>query len=154
MNEIIHQLILKAVNQVFEKFDIYIERVETTSGNDAYELIVNIGLLGDLKGCLMFRCNLQTAKNLVTKLFLSTSMTNDEVNFGKMHQAAIGELVNQISAQVTMLLYENSYNCSITPPTFIIGKQIKSSTMDLTYSYSSNILCESGIINLYFSLKG
>ena len=153
MDETIHQLILRAVNLVFGKMQIHIDGIESTTNDDNYQVIITVGVLGDLKGCLMLRSNLQTAKEVVSKLFFASQMTNDEQEFGSMHKAALGELLNQITAEATLLLYKNNYNCNITPPTILSGKEIKSATMDLTYSYSSNILCESGIINLYFSLK-
>lgn len=87
-------------------------------------VIIIIGIAGDVKGQVIFNLSQNSACNVVSKMMCGMPV----LTLDDMAKSAIGELANMISGNAAMLFSEQKINLDITPPTIMIGDNIQIST--------------------------
>ncbi len=154
MNKIHQKLVINAITEIFHESNIKIDKIDIINKlNDNNQIIVNIGISGNIKGNFIILSNMKSAKNITSLMLNNSSIAHDENKFDKLDKAAFGELANQLSARVSMHFSENNIDCSITPPTIITGTGVKTLIYGLTEFFYSNIIGQFGYINLLFGIK-
>ncbi len=150
-----HQkIVISAIKDIFKELCIPIDRIEIKNeSNRINEIITNIGISGNLKGNFLMLSNLKSAKHITSHLLNRSSIPHSADSFDEIDKAAFGELANQLSARVVMHYSENNIDCTITPPTIITGKNVKSLIFGLTEFFYSNIIGQFGYIDLLFGIK-
>lgn len=83
-------------------------------GND---LVIIIGLTGEIKGQVMFTLDESTALNIAKKMTFDESLS--ELN--DFAQSAISEMANMISGSTSMFMYKEGIVIDITPPSICRG---------------------------------
>ncbi|HHU52310.1 MAG TPA: chemotaxis protein CheX [Firmicutes bacterium] len=84
-----------------------------------YEVVVLVGVLGDLQGQVICGMTEETAKKIISQML---GMEVQEID--EMGQSAICELKNIIVGTASTNLSEVGYKCNITPPLIILEKKI------------------------------
>lgn len=84
------------------------------SGGD---LVVIIGLTGEVKGQVMFTLDESTALNIARKMTFDESLP--ELN--EYAQSAISEMANMISGSTSMIMFRGGIIIDITPPSICKG---------------------------------
>lgn len=87
-------------------------------------VIIIIGIAGDVRGQVIFNLSQRSACNVVSKMMCGMPVSS----LDDMAKSAIGELANMISGNAAMLFSEQKVNLDITPPTIMIGDNIEIST--------------------------
>jgi len=127
--------------------------LENIEKRDSFEVIINIGISGDMKANLMIKTNFQSAFNIVNSMLNSINISPKEKVFGNLHKATIGEIANQISARAVMLLSKENIDCNITPPTIITGKTVKMEMFNVKNLFDTGIQGKFGDIFLLIGIK-
>jgi chemotaxis protein CheX len=107
----------------FAKFTVGADNIEAKSRID---MIVAIGIVGDLKGHFVVRIDTLTASSFVKLLSGHLGMHGENPEDPQYRKAAFGEIANQIGGRAIALLSEIGLECMITPPTVITGKDVDS----------------------------
>ena len=84
------------------------------SGSD---LVIIIGLTGEIKGQVMFTLDDRTALNIARKMTFDDTLP--ELN--EYAQSAISEMANMISGSTSMIMYKEGIVIDITPPSICKG---------------------------------
>ncbi len=122
-------LFIKAAEEIFQEIGFTELVIQDSSSNEqVYELIANIGITGDISGFLLIRSDLESSMKFINKMLTNMGMEAEETDFGQFHKEAFGEILNQISGRATMLLETSDVNCDITPPTILMGEKISMGT--------------------------
>ena len=87
----------------------------TISGND---IVVMVGLTGEIKGQVMFTMEESTAIKMVRKMTYNDAV--NELDF--IGQSAVSEIANMISGSTGMIMYETGITIDITPPSLCRGE--------------------------------
>lgn len=94
-------------------------------------VIIIIGIAGDLKGQVIFNLKSETACNIASSMMCGMPVAKlDEIA-----KSAIGELANMISGNAATIFASKQIELDITPPTVMIGDNIEISTT------KSNSIC-------------
>jgi len=111
-------------------FDILNEVLQTTVkrgqlylkklGESMKGVAVVIGIIGNLKGRLVFDMNEDTALKIVSKLNGEEFKT-----FNEMARSTIGELANMITGRSVTKLEKERLAFNFTPPTIITGEKLE-----------------------------
>ncbi|OPJ55197.1 chemotaxis protein CheX [Clostridium oryzae] len=80
-------------------------------------LVVIIGLIGDIKGNIIYGLTEEDAKKLASVMMMGMPI----VSFDELAQSAISELVNMLTANVATRFSEQNVNINISTPTLIQG---------------------------------
>lgn len=94
-------------------------------------ILIIVGLVGDLKGNVVYSMNMDDAKKIASKMMMG--MPVDE--FGEMAQSALSELANMLTANASTEFSKENVSMSISTPTLMYGKDIT------TKLSTENILC-------------
>jgi chemotaxis protein CheX len=121
---------LKAVEMVtgeyfqdkVEKKDISLEK--TLSLDESKEVVVALGIKGQLKGIVVIGMSRRDAVRLSSRL-LSIKGMNSSAKWNEMSKSVIQEFGNNVVGRVAKFYGEIGINCDITTPTFITPEQIK-----------------------------
>lgn len=89
----------------------------TISGSD---LVVIIGLTGEIRGQVMFTMNTSTAVNIAKKM----TFNEDLKELDEMGESAISEMANMISGSTAMIMYSQGLITDITPPSICRGSKM------------------------------
>lgn len=118
-----------------------------------YEIVVNVGITGDLIGYLILKSSIDSANKLVSRMLDNMGMPDEEPDFGPFKKEAMGEILNQLSGRSTMKLSDDGIDCDITPPTIIKGENIFIDVSSL--ELIDSVLCESdfGKLEVFMALK-
>lgn len=81
-------------------------------------VIVIIGLIGDLKGNIIYNLTEESAKKISSKMMMGMPVEN----FDELAQSAISELVNMLTANAATNFSNNNINIDISTPTLIYGQ--------------------------------
>ena len=105
--------------------------VKASGDTRVHDLLVVIGLVGDISGNFYISMEILTAQSIAKEL-----MGGMEVGEGlnEIVTSAISELGNMISGNACIGISGMNLNVDITPPTVIIGDQISFSTQGQVYS--------------------
>ena len=117
---------------------------ELTSNKDA---IVKLGVVGDLKGEILF----SFPKNMTLELVkIMSGMEMDKIdNFAS---SALGEIANIIGGNAFTLLAEHNYTCDIAPPQIFIG-EYKSSLSEKEKALLLPLVTPIGEFDITINLK-
>lgn len=81
------------------------------------DVFVQIGLIGDIQGVMMYAFSKEFALEVVKQMtFMELTELDDMVC------SAVAEISNISSGNATILLSQKGYNCDITPPTTTVGE--------------------------------
>ncbi|MCX7970430.1 MAG: chemotaxis protein CheX [Negativicutes bacterium] len=81
-------------------------------------VIVNISVVGDLKGAILIGMDLDTARQVASKMMMGMPVAE----FNELAQSAVGELGNMVCANAVTILSNSGYqNMDISPPAIIQG---------------------------------
>lgn len=85
------------------------------------DVLVSLGIVGDLKGRVIFSAGRETAKFVASSMMMG--MPLDELS--DMAKSALCELGNMIMGNVATLLFNQGVQIDITPPTLLTGSNIE-----------------------------
>ena len=80
-------------------------------------VIIILGIVGDIKGNIIYSMSTETAKNIASKMMMG--MPVDE--FNELAQSAISELTNMLTANVATNFSQQGININISTPALIHG---------------------------------
>ncbi|MDR5588954.1 MULTISPECIES: chemotaxis protein CheX [Clostridium] len=109
-------------------------------------VIIIIGLIGDIKGNIIYTMNEEDAKKIASAMMMG--MPVDE--FNELAQSAISELVNMLTANASTNFSNNNVNVDISTPTLIHGKFTANSSSDKVVCISMEI--NGAVIDVNISL--
>lgn len=110
-------------NVTAERGKIFIKDSTFSSDN----VVIIIGVAGEIKGQVFFSMNNSTACNIASAMMFG--MEVKELN--DMAKSAIAELGNMIMGNVSTEFFNNGIKIDITPPTILVGKEMAVSTKGL-----------------------
>jgi len=114
------QVLKQLVNIDFKLGKVYIK--EPTYKVD--QVVVIIGMTGNIKGQVNFCMSLSTAKSIA-----SIMMGGYPVNeLDELAKSAIGEMANMIMGNTSTLFSQKGLKVEITPPSILIGENMTLST--------------------------
>ncbi|OQY06906.1 MAG: hypothetical protein B6I28_05945 [Fusobacteriia bacterium 4572_132] len=114
-----------SIKDVFSQFGI--EKIEKKSiklkskVESKYPVTIVVGLTGDLNGNITYNLEIDTAKKLASKMMMGMPV----LELDDMTKSALSEISNMITGTSSGKLAELKKNTDISPPTLIIGKEIK-----------------------------
>ncbi|WAM32135.1 chemotaxis protein CheX [Caldicellulosiruptor naganoensis] len=88
------------------------------------QVVVIIGMTGNIKGQVNFCMSLDAAKNIASKMMGGYPVTE----FDDLAKSAIGELANMIMGNTSMLFSQKGLKVEITPPSILMGENMILST--------------------------
>jgi chemotaxis protein CheX len=91
------------------------------------EVTVLISIIGQVQGVVLYGMSTPTCLAIVSRI---VDQQFDELN--ALAQSGIAELGNVISGKATINLSNSGYQSTISPPTLIIGRGAKISTLDFS----------------------
>jgi chemotaxis protein CheX len=81
-------------------------------------VIVNIALIGQIKGVILIGMSIDSAKNFASKMMMGMEV----LEFDDMAQSAVSEMSNMVCAGACTRFYSmNIKGLDISPPTLIVG---------------------------------
>ncbi|WP_027398474.1 chemotaxis protein CheX [Anaerovorax odorimutans] len=98
------------------------------------ELDISIGVIGDLKGEVIYRFPHETSLHMVN---IMSGMEVDSVD--EFVTSAISEIANIISGNVLTILAEKDYKCDILPPVKYEADDSKEYAMREAYCISTSV---------------
>ncbi|MDR5658715.1 chemotaxis protein CheX [Serpentinicella sp. ANB-PHB4] len=90
-----------------------------------------VGLVGDVKGNVIYSMNFDNAKGIASKMMMGMPVEN----FDDMAQSAISELSNMLTGNASINLSELGTTVDISTPTLIYGEGLK------VKAKASKVLC-------------
>ncbi len=93
----------------------------------ADEVTVMISMVGQVQGVVLYGLSINTSLALVSRMMGETC-----TQFDNLAQSGVAELGNVITGRASIKLAEAGYNCNISPPALIVGKDITISTLDFS----------------------
>lgn len=98
-------------------------------------VVVIIGLIGDIKGNVIYGLSLEDAKKIASVMMMGMPVDD----FNEMAQSAISELVNMLTANVATNFSNNSVNIDISTPTLIQGEFVANANSDKVICVSMGV---------------
>ena len=86
-------------------------------GNDVNTII---GVTGDIRGQVLYSMNIDTAMKLASMMLMGMPVTE----FDELCKSAVNELGNMITGNAASELGNSGFNCTITPPTLFMGREV------------------------------
>lgn len=121
---------VKTINPVLEAFadiipQLGFQSVQKTkivlqdANFDNSGVMVNIGVLGQLRGCIIISMRIESAKQFASKMMMGMPV----LEFDSLAQSAISEMSNMICANAcTKFSQAGVSGLDISPPTMLIGE--------------------------------
>ncbi|WP_252229593.1 chemotaxis protein CheX [Clostridium sp. ZBS15] len=109
-------------------------------------VIIIIGLIGDIKGNIIYTMNEEDAKKIASAMMMGMPVDK----FNELAQSAISELVNMLTANASTNFSNNNVNVDISTPTLIHGKFTANSSSDKVVCISMEI--NGAVIDVNISL--
>ncbi|WML35705.1 chemotaxis protein CheX [Clostridium sp. OS1-26] len=113
-------ILLQIVNEEAVQGKLFLK--DSTFHGD--NVIIIIGIAGDVRGQVIFNLSQKSACSVVSKMMCGMPVSS----LDDMAKSAICELANMISGNAATLFSEQKINLDITPPTIMIGDNIEIST--------------------------
>lgn len=110
-------------NETVSRGKVYIKDSTFSSDN----VVIIIGVAGEIKGQVFFSMNSTTACNIASTMMFGTEVKE----LDDMAKSAIAELGNMIMGNVSTEFFNNGIKIDITPPTVLVGKDMALSTRGL-----------------------
>lgn len=111
------------------------------------EVNIVIGVAGSVAGQIMYSMDRSVAIAIASGMMGTPVMELDD-----MAQSAVAEMGNILTGNAMIRLANQGYQCQITPPTIVQGKNLTISTLDI-HTLSIPLHSEVGDITLDVSLK-
>ena len=86
-----------------------------------FEVAVILGIVGQVRGQVVYAMELTTAKELASQMMGGFPVEE----FDEMSKSAISELGNMITGNASPMLESQGIKCNISPPTLITGKDVE-----------------------------
>lgn len=112
------------------------------------QIIIMIGLVGQIKGQVYFELPVETAKKIASTMMGGAPITE----LDEMSKSAVSEMGNMIMGNVSTIFASNSIKIDITPPSLLTGENIEISNKIPTIVVPLE-LQEFGIININISAE-
>lgn len=106
----------QVLNENIERGSLYLKNGSSSKNN----VVISIGITGDLRGNLMMSMNKNTAMNIASKMMGGMEV----IEFEDMAKSAVSELGNMIAGNATSNFYEIGKKIDITPPLLYVGEGI------------------------------
>lgn len=90
------------------------------------DVTVIISMVGGVLGTVMYGMDVKTALNIS-----STILGEELTEFDSLAQSGVAELGNVITGRASVKLSRSGFETTISPPTLLLGKGAKISTLDL-----------------------
>lgn len=91
------------------------------------EVTVLISLIGQVQGVVLYGFSITTGLDLVSR-----AMGQSFPEFDSLAQSGVAELGNVITGRATMNLAHAGFASNISPPTLVVGRGVKISTLDFS----------------------
>jgi len=114
----------------------------------AGQVIILIGMVGQVSGQVCFELTLDTAKKIVGKMMGGMEISE----WDEMSRSAVSEMGNMIMGTTSTIFSNNEINVDITPPTLLTGNEIEISNKIPTIAIPFE-LEEIGMITLNLTLE-
>lgn len=111
-------------------------------------LIIVIGITGEIRGQVVISMPEEVAKNLASKMMMG--MPVDELN--EMAKSALSELGNMIMGNAATVLFNDGVNVDITPPSLFMGQNLSMTSGEMK-TIGIPLNNELGLITLDISIK-
>jgi chemotaxis protein CheX len=118
-----------------------------TSPSSCHDIAVMIGLTGNAQGVVLYGMSLETGKNIVSQM-----MGQPCEEFDALAQSGIAEMGNVITGHASRGLSEHGYQCNITPPTLIVGKNTTIGTLDIP-RIALPLVMSCGTVEIHLALR-
>lgn len=115
---------------------------------EKYEVLVLVGVLGDLQGQVLCGMSMQTAMKIISQM-----LGSDVSELTDMGRSAICELKNIITGTASTNLSMVGYSCNITPPLFITRDNIPDFLRHIHTSLAIPIHTPFGDVDINLSLR-
>ena len=92
-----------------------------------FEVAVVLGIVGQLRGQVVYAMEMTTAKQLASQMMGGFPVEE----FDEMSKSAISELGNMITGNASTMLEKQGIKCNISPPTLITGKNVEVSSVKI-----------------------
>lgn len=113
-------------------------------------ILIIIGIVGDLKGNVVYSMNMDDAKKISSKMMMG--MPVDE--FNEMAQSALSELANMLTANASTEFSKENIGISISTPTLMYGENITTKLSTEKVLCVEVIVDEDIVIELNISIEG
>ncbi|WP_213974318.1 chemotaxis protein CheX [Tepidanaerobacter acetatoxydans] len=113
-------------------------------------ILIIIGIVGDLKGNVVYSMNMDDAKKISSKMMMG--MAVDE--FNEMAQSALSELANMLTANASTEFSKENIGISISTPTLMYGENITTKLSTEKVFCVEVIVDEDIIVELNISIEG
>ncbi|AEE92623.1 MAG: chemotaxis protein CheX [Tepidanaerobacter acetatoxydans] len=113
-------------------------------------ILIIIGIVGDLKGNVVYSMNMDDAKKISSKMMMG--MPVDE--FNEMAQSALSELANMLTANASTEFSKENVGISISTPTLMYGENITTKLSTEKVLCVEVIVDEDIVIELNISIEG
>ncbi|MCT4563008.1 MAG: chemotaxis protein CheX [Maledivibacter sp.] len=115
---------------------------------DANDIIILIGITGDIKGQAILSLDEAMALNVVSKMMGGMEITMlDDIS-----KSALSELGNMILGNSATLLFNSGIKVDITPPTLMIGNNLSVSSNQMEV-ISVPLIADESVIELNIFIK-
>lgn len=95
--------------------------VEMVKDISSRGIIMNLGIVGDVKGNIAYITDIESAKKIASKMMMGAPVTE----LDDMAQSAISELSNMLTANASTNLSNIGVNINISTPALIYGEEIR-----------------------------
>jgi len=119
-----------------------------TSPFTAENLIIVVGITGEIRGQAVISMSTEMAKTIASNMMMG--MPVPEID--EMAKSALSELGNMIMGNSATLLFNAGVNIDITPPTLMMGENLSISSGQMT-TISVPLECPQGHVNIDISMK-
>ncbi|WP_053956001.1 chemotaxis protein CheX [Inediibacterium massiliense] len=103
--------------QEIKKNNVSVKSSSITSSG----VMMNLGIVGDLKGNVIYNIDLEDAKNIASKMMMGAPV----LELDDMAQSAISELSNMITANASINFSKMDISTNISIPTLMYGKDFE-----------------------------
>ncbi len=121
--------------------------------SEGSEILVMVGLVGQIKGHLVLHFPPKSAKAFVEHLSDHLGMENFNENDMQYRKSALAEIANQIGGKATVLLSDLGVDCLITPPTVLSGKGISTALPEADERHQFSIFGDFGNFACILAVK-
>lgn len=121
---------LKAVSYVFGQFQLPCQVGNPTIKNSPFsgkEVLTVVGITGDIRGQMYLGVSMASALSIVSAMMGGIHLSL----LDSLGQSAISELSNMICGNAMTLFSKEGISLDITPPSLILGNQIKVSAVKM-----------------------
>lgn len=91
---------------------------------NAKDLVIIVGITGEIRGQAVISMDLGLAKNMASMMMMGMPVED----LDELSKSALSELGNMIMGNSATLLFNSGINVDITPPTLMVGEKLSISS--------------------------